>query len=138
MSKLILILAFLTGIFADKYPKDITGKWAVDNVEMGDAAKNFTQQQKDMMLMVATQVFATATLEFKADHTVVITADLPNIPKGGKWDYDAKTGMVTITGPPNKQGKPNNMKLSAVERDGKTVFGFTQMQGVELTVVRKK
>jgi len=138
MTKLILILAFVTSLWADKYPKDITGKWAVDNVELGDAANKIPQQQRDMALMMATQVFATATLEFKADHTVVITADMPNIPKGGKWDYDAKTGAVTITGPPNQQGKNNTMQLLATERAGKTVFSFPKMAGIELTVVRKK
>ncbi|GAB3935724.1 hypothetical protein [Mucilaginibacter myungsuensis] len=137
MHKLLLIFTLWTGFWADKYPKSIVGKWGAEDVQLGDAAKNMPQQQKDMMLMMAMAMFATATLEFKADHSVNITADMPNVPKGGKWEYDASKGLITVTGAPNKEGKPQILLITATERSGQIFFQIAKTPMV-LTMVRKK
>jgi hypothetical protein len=118
VNKLILLFALFALLSIDKTPVDITGKWKVDSIDVGDAPIMLPIEQKNMALMMATEIFRDAMLDFKTDHTCTITPNKMNLPNNCKWVYNA--GAITITGTQN--GKTRTMLFTAVDKGGKTYF----------------
>jgi hypothetical protein len=120
MTKLILMLVLLTGIWTDKFPKDVTGKWAVENVEVGDLGSKVPEQNKDMMIAMMKETFKNAIFTLKPDHSCAVSVAMPNMPEGNRWDYDAATGTITLSNPTDP--KKRTLKIKVTEQGGKTYF----------------
>lgn len=121
MTKLILIVALFTGLWADKYPKDVTGKWAVDNVEVGDLGNKIPEDKKDMMVIMIKETFKSAVFTFGADHRCSVSINVPNVPQNSPWEYDATKGIITVSSI-TKDQKKASMQIHVTEKDGKIFF----------------
>jgi hypothetical protein len=121
MTKLILILALVTGLWADKYPKDVTGKWAVDNVEVGDLGPKIPAERKDMMIIMMKETFKNAIFTLGADHRCSVSVNVPNMPQNSTWEYNPANGLITITNV-TKDQKKLSAQIQVTDKGGKIFF----------------
>ncbi|MEO3403881.1 hypothetical protein AAFN85_08250 [Mucilaginibacter sp. CAU 1740] len=130
--KAIVILFLLTGLWNSAPPKDIAGKWQVDNVDLSGEHMNLSGQQKEMMIKKIKSMFANAVFDFNADHHFYLSPNVATMPKGD-WEYNPDQGIIRI----KEVNKASTIMLIKVaEKDGSTVFEMAETQLV-LKVHRK-
>ncbi|MFC0517630.1 hypothetical protein ACFFGT_25680 [Mucilaginibacter angelicae] len=130
--KAIIMLLLLTGLWNSTPPKDVTGKWQVDHVDISGSTMKMSEQEKAMMIKTLKTVFLNAVFDFNANHHFYITPAVKSMPKGD-WEYNPEKGIIRIK-------EVNNtgtiMLINVVEKDGSTVFEMVETQLV-LKVHRK-
>jgi len=132
MTKIILILALFTGLWADKHPKDITGKWIVENVDIPEEmAAKIPPEQKQMMMAMIKGSFNNVSFDLKADHHCSTSLNLPNMPKMAYWDYDAKKGILKLS--EDKDEKDRVLYINVAKSGDKLRFTM-QKANVVMTV----
>jgi hypothetical protein len=130
--KAIIMLLLLTGLWNSAPPKDITGKWQVDHIDISGSTMKMSEQEKAMMIKKFKTIFFNAVFDFNADHHFYLSPGMKGMPKGD-WEYNPDRGIIRIK-------EVNNtgtiMLINVVEKDGNTIFEMAETQLV-LKVHRK-
>lgn len=130
--KSILMLLLLTRLWSSTPPKDITGKWQVDHVEISGSTMKMNEQQKAMMIKSLKGIFSNAVFDFNTNHHFYLTPAIKSMPKGD-WEYNPDKGIIRIK-------EVNNtgtiMLINVIEKDGNTMFEMVETQ-IVLKVHRK-
>jgi len=92
---MIVILLFV-GLSNSEFPKDITGKWIVENVDISKFDANMTPQQMDMMNKALIKPLKNAVFEFDPSHQFRMSAQLGNMPPNNYWEYNQTNGLIKI------------------------------------------
>ncbi|WP_426585662.1 hypothetical protein [Mucilaginibacter sp. R-33] len=130
--KSILMLLLLTRLWSSTPPKDITGKWQVDHVDISGSTMKMNEQQKAMMIKSLKGIFSNADFDFNANHHFYLTPAIKSMPKGD-WEYDPDKGVIRVK---ELNNTGTVMMINVVEKDGGTVFEMVETQ-IVLKVHRK-
>jgi hypothetical protein len=116
-----------------EHPKDISGKWLVENVDASNAEAGMPAKQKAMVNKFLVEPFTHSTFDFKPDHHFYLSAEIPKMPKNDFWEYSAAEGEISI-----REYKDKNaliMQLSIVEK-GDDIYFLMHGTGVILKMKR--
>jgi len=108
------------GLLNGNFPKDITGKWIVENIDISKFNTKMTPQQMNIMNKAFIKPLTNAVFEFEANHQFRMSAHLGNMPKDTNWEYDQTNGLIKIR--QNNDPKSLIMEINAFEENGSVSF----------------
>jgi len=130
--KMIVMLLLLIGLQDSTPPKDITGKWQVDQADISGLHMKMTEQEKVMMIKSLKAIFLKTVFDFNSNHHFYLKPGIKAIPSG-IWEYDAGEGGIRIK---ELNNTGTIMLIKVVEKDGNTLFEMVETD-VVLKVHRK-
>lgn len=130
--KTIVMLLLLIGLQDSTPPKDITGKWQVDHVDISGRHMKMSEQEKVMMIKSLKAIFLNTVFDFNSNHHLYLKPGVKAIPNG-IWEYHAGEGIIHIKEVDNTG---TIMLINVVEKDGNTLFEMIESD-VVLKVRRK-
>jgi len=120
MGKLLIWILLFAGLSNSEFPKDITGKWVVENVDISKFDASMTPQQMDMMKKALVKPLTNAVFEFGANHQFRMSAQIVNMPQNNFWEYDQLNGLIKIR--ENNDPKSLIMEIKVLEKKGSIYF----------------
>jgi hypothetical protein len=123
MTKFILVLISLTGLWVDNYPGNITGKWQVARVDLLETTPKMPSKQRNTLLSYSNQYFLNAVFNFDSDHHFHLTPQIKTMPKGGNWKYDAYKGTINVT---ESSGIGTIMSIQIIEKSDTIFFSMRE------------
>src|SRR5258708_48565 len=124
MKKIIIIFTLITGLWTAQIPKDITGKWIVENIDTSNFAANLPQQQRDVLNEKLIKPFTNAVFNFEGNYHFYLAGKIGNMPQDTYWEYDETSGMIKI----KEYNKYESMimKIIISEKDGNIFFALQE------------
>jgi hypothetical protein len=119
MGKLLIWILLFAGLSTGEFPKDITGKWVVENVDISKYGK-LTQQQMELMKKNLIKPLTNAVFDCETNHQFHMAAQLGNMPQNNSWDYDQPNGLIKIS--QNNNPKSLIMEIKVLEKNGSIYF----------------
>ena len=116
----VLVFIFLSSFIADNYPKDITGKWIVDSVDVSKFPANLTAKQKAAINKSLVVPLTNAVFDFGPDYHFSLSATIANMPKNDFWAYDKENGIISIK--EYNDLKSMIMQIKILEKDDNIYF----------------
>lgn len=120
MGKLLIWILLFTGLSNGEFPKDITGKWVVENVDISKYGNKVTPQQMELMKKNLIKPLTNAVFDFETNHQFRMSAQLGNMPQNNSWDYDQPNGLIKIS--QNNDPKSLIMEIKVLEKSGSIYF----------------
>jgi hypothetical protein len=90
----ICLLSFFT--VGQNIPKDITGKWVVDKVEVGKYMDKMNARQRADFTGQFIEPLTKAVFEFRTDKHFYLSANINGMPKDTFWEYNQAKGEIKI------------------------------------------
>jgi hypothetical protein len=131
----VLVFIFLSSFISDDYPKDITGEWIVDYVDVSKLPANLTAKQKAAVNKSLVEPLKNAVFNFKPDYHFSLSATFANMPTNDFWAYDKEDGIISIK--EYNDLKSMVMQIKILEKDDKIYFCI-QETPVVLTMHKKE
>lgn len=116
----VLVFIFLSSFISDNYPKDITGKWIVDYVDVSKLPANLTAKQKAAVNKSLVEQLKNAVFDFKPDYHFSLSAAFANMPTNDFWAYDKEDGIISIK--EYNDLKSMVMQIKILEKDDNIYF----------------
>jgi hypothetical protein len=116
-----------------EHPKDISGKWLVENVDASNTEAGMPAERKVKVDKLLVEPFTHSTFDFKPDHHFYLSAAISKMPKPNFWEYSAAEGEISITADNDK--RTLIMQLSIVEK-GDDIYFLMHGTGVILKMKR--
>jgi hypothetical protein len=130
--KTIVMLLLLVCLQTSTPPKDITGKWQVDKVDISGLHMKMSEQEKIVMIKSLKTILLNTVFDFNSNHHFYLKPEIKTIPNG-IWEYNAEQGVIRIK-------EVNNagtiIPIKVVKKDGNTLFEMVETD-VVLKVSRK-
>ncbi|HZX60102.1 MAG TPA: hypothetical protein VFE54_15310 [Mucilaginibacter sp.] len=133
MTKFILVFISLTGLWANNYPENITGKWQVEHVDLLETTPKMPLKQRNTLLSQSNHYFLKEVFNFTADHRFHLTPQIKDWPKGGSWKYDANNGVIKVT---ESSGIGTIMSIQVIEKSD-TIFFSMQETPLIFRMIKK-